>query len=78
MNIPTQIRSVSHRKKIDLVTTTDVSILELGHCQMHMSVCHAANNAITILNKYYSQTDKCEIYRVLMSKTFIINLNVCA
>ena len=31
--MPTQIRLVSHRKKIDLATMTDVPVLELGHCQ---------------------------------------------
>jgi len=46
--------------------------------RMHMSVRHAANNAITILDKYYSRTDECEIYRVAMSKSFFINSNVFA
>src|ERR1700761_6979209 len=31
--IPTRIRSVSHREKIDFATTSDVPILELGHCR---------------------------------------------
>src|ERR1700761_4281187 len=43
---------------------------------MHMSVRHAANNAIVVLNKYYSRTDECVIYRVAMSKSFFINSNV--
>lgn len=42
---------------------------------VHMSICHAANNAIIVLNKYYSRTDDCVMYRVAMSKSFIINSN---
>jgi len=42
---------------------------------MHASIRHAANNAIIVLDKYYSRTDECVIYRVAMSKSFIINVN---
>ena len=42
---------------------------------MHASICHAANNTIIVLDKYYSQMDECVIYGVAMSKSFIINVN---
>ncbi|KAJ6547270.1 hypothetical protein B0H19DRAFT_953840, partial [Mycena capillaripes] len=34
---------------------------------LHISVCHAANTALTVLNKYYSYTDDSEIYCIAMS-----------
>jgi len=43
---------------------------------VHMSIRHAANNAIIVLNKYYSRKDECVMYRVAMSKSFNINSNV--
>ena len=43
---------------------------------IHMSIRHAANNAIVILNKYYSRTDECVMYCVAMSQSFIINSHV--
>src|ERR1700761_3415354 len=39
---------------------------------VHMSIRHTANNAIIVLNKYYSRTDECVMYRVAMSKSFTI------
>ncbi|KAJ7353508.1 hypothetical protein DFH08DRAFT_956573 [Mycena albidolilacea] len=46
---------------------------------LHISICHAANTALTVLNKYYSFTDDSEIYRIAMIlhpryKTFYFQL----
>ena len=43
---------------------------------IHMAIRHAASNALVVLNKYYSRTDECVMYRVAMSKSIIINSNV--
>ena len=34
---------------------------------LHIAIRHAANTALTVLNKYYSRTDESEIYRIAMS-----------
>ncbi|KAJ7260085.1 ribonuclease H-like domain-containing protein [Mycena rebaudengoi] len=37
---------------------------------LHISIRHAANTALTVLNKYYLYTDDSEIYRIAMSVWF--------
>ncbi|KAJ7484057.1 hypothetical protein B0H11DRAFT_1723034, partial [Mycena galericulata] len=36
---------------------------------LHIAIRHAANTALTVLNKYYSFTDDSEIYRIAMSES---------
>ncbi|KAJ7091744.1 hypothetical protein C8R44DRAFT_891317 [Mycena epipterygia] len=34
---------------------------------LHIAICHAANTALTVLNKYYSFTDDSKIYQIAMN-----------
>jgi hypothetical protein len=38
---------------------------------LHIAICHAANTALTVLNKYYSFTDDSEIYRIALSESIL-------
>ena len=62
---------------IPLIDQLHTRLTDLRNDNMvHMSICHAANNAIVVLNKYYSRMDECIMYCVAMSKSFNINSNV--
>jgi hypothetical protein len=38
---------------------------------LHLAMRHAAKIALAVLNKYYSYTDNCEVYRIAMCKSFV-------
>lgn len=41
---------------------------------LHIAIRHAANTALTVLNRYYSPTDDTEMYRIAMSEFFPLSL----